>query len=412
MLRISKYFTILYILTSFVTKNLGESDILLRLTLPDIFGGLAVISFILSKRPLSLQKHSPLILLVFMFLIGGIFGENLNQTIIEVFIHFFLLLMFYLIIFHFNTEDGFRQLILIVSYASISASFIGIYDLAAEMTGLPRVFEGRAQGEIVSGFRNAGQAGAYALVMLTIIIPVQTSQVINDLSLKKRQLIMLSSISLFIFFLLSGKIAAYIGFIVGLLLFFFYIRSAKALFITLILAILFTIIYLNIVVIAPDVAGRIIGKYNTRVATIIDNNQLIDENESFIAANITAALLAFEDRPLTGSGLGAFVPKYHTHEVHSTYFKMLGETGLLGVIGYLFFLVYFFRFFRLRSQTQLYGDLLYYMYPFVIGCFVSWSYTYHLRKREFWLLFAFVVIINNIILMRQQERNRIMQQKL
>ena len=40
-----------------------------------------------------------------------------------------------------------------------------------------------------------------------------------------------------------------------------------------------------------------------------------------------------------------------------------------------------------------YIDYLQRMIPFVIGCMVSWGYTYHLRKREFWIMIAILVIV-------------------
>jgi hypothetical protein len=36
--------------------------------------------------------------------------------------------------------------------------------------------------------------------------------------------------------------------------------------------------------------------------------------------------------------------------------------------------------------------------PFVIGWLISWGYTYHLRKREFWIAFAIISIVYKLII--------------
>ena len=106
--------------------------------------------------------------------------------------------------------------------------------------------------------------------------------------------------------------------------------------------------------------------------------------------------MAFEDRPFIGSGIGAFHGVYSTHEVHSTYLKMLGETGLIGTMGYILFMIFLLRLFKIGKykKENPFSDYIMTMLPFLLGCLLSWSYTYHLRKREFWIMVSVLVIAN------------------
>ena len=80
---------------------------------------------------------------------------------------------------------------------------------------------------------------------------------------------------------------------------------------------------------------RVSYKFDARVVKNVNN----ESDNDFIQENFGAAFVAFNDRPLIGSGLGAFHGVYSSHEVHSTYLKMLGETGIIGTIGYVIFIV-------------------------------------------------------------------------
>ena len=164
-------------------------------------------------------------------------------------------------------------------------------------------------------------------------------------------------------------------------------------FVILIVSGLIFLIWQNLESLAPDVYARINVKIETRIT-----NNLNDENDledGFIAKNLKEALTVFNEHPLTGSGIGGFQGVYAYHEVHSTYFKIIGETGLTGVIAYFVFLILLvFNLLGLSREKNEnpYADFLWNLKPFLYGCMVSWFYTYHLRKREFWILFAIIGI--------------------
>src|SRR5690606_12340739 len=227
-LKLSRFFIILFVLFSFITQSFGESGILFRITPPDIAGALAIGFYILSGRWFKFKKHWYISTFIVALLIGGLIGLNITQSLIEVLILLFLFMLFMVLIAHFKTEDGLKELIYYFAWAGLLASVFGVYDFVSGFIGTPRIFPARTQGEILSGFRNAGQAGAYALVVLTVLIPVRVSKLFDFFNKKEKKIIRISLVSTIIFLLLTGKIAAYIGFAAGIIIFFFLQRNLRA----------------------------------------------------------------------------------------------------------------------------------------------------------------------------------------
>ena len=398
----SKYFLIFFILLSFITQTFAEPGthpIFSRLTPGDVFGALALL-FGLKSLLLSLNSYSDYtnfykvsFFMVLCFLMPIFFSRNLQSTLIESFVIVFLILLSMLIFFNFK-DHFLEKLAPLIMYTAIIASVLGVVDYAGAMIGLPRIFPARAGGEILSGFRNAGQAGAYFLVIITILYPLRFSKLYQLFDKRKQRLLNISLVASIIFLALTGKIAAYIGIFVGLMGYAVMNRNIKTIFSLSFMALILVLLFSNLKDIAPNVHHRISSKYQTRIDDRIEGN--VDEDKDFIAKNIGGAIKSFEERPLVGSGLGAFYGYYGRHEVHSTYFKMLGETGIIGMIGYGAFIFAFFRLLVLRKhfKSNPYCDYLRTIFPFILGCLVSWGYTYHLRKREFWILVAVLIIVN------------------
>lgn len=397
-LKYSKFFMILFILTSFITQSLGESGILFRITPPDIAGALGLIFFILSGKSFNLSDKKPIVFFIFALFLSGLVGLNPLQSIVEVIILFFLLLIFIVLVDLFRTIDGFCELIYYISLAGILASGFGTYDYFAGMIGLPRIFPERAEGEVLSGFRNAGQAGAYAMIILAILIPAMTSKVYTIFKKKQRITLIASVVLVTLFLFLTGKMAAYIGFAIGLLLFLLMVRNRKTFVISLVIGLILMLVVKELPNIAPDVYTRILIKYNTRLAGTLEGSSGLTDAGGFIRENISQAVTAFWDNPITGTGIGAFGGShYGRHEVHSTYFKMIGETGIIGTVAYIVFMIFFMKKLRYKKHKDKFSEFLYFVLPFILGCLVSWAYTYHMRKREFWIIFAAIMIANNII---------------
>ena len=313
----------------------------------------------------------------------------MQATLLESIILLYLILVSMLTFITF--KDSLISILLpLIMLTSLIAAAIGIYDAAAGIVGLPRLFPARSSGEILSGFRNAGQAGAYFLVIVTILFPIRFSEMYMHLPVKTRKLLNISLVTSLVFLALSGKIAAYVGIFVGILGYAIMKRNFRTIISLSTLGVLLIVLFVNLESIAPKTYERIAFKYDTRVRQKLSGD--FSEGD-FLVTNLGKSIDAFTERPITGSGLGAFVGNYGEHEVHSTYFKMLGETGLIGLLGYIIFALGFISMFRKgEGMKREYSSYLRSMLPFIIGCFISWAYTYHMRKREFWLLLAVILI--------------------
>lgn len=391
---------VLFILLSCITQSFagkGGNAILARLTLSDVFGGLAILcglnalvkSFFLVSKMSSVYQGA--IFLLVCFFAPILFSFNVTASLIECLIILFLILISIKIFYEFK-DKFLTSLMPLIMVVSLFASFLGIYSYAASMTGLPEVFPSRAPGEILGGFRNAGQEGAYFLVLVAILFPLRRSSLYHLMDRKYRRLLNVSLLVAIVFLFLSGKIAAYVGLVFGVFLYAVMMRNAKTILSIAFFGVLLFGVYVNLEAISPKVYHRITKKYETRIDSRLEGEE--DDND-FMHRNYGKAIDSFIERPLTGTVIGGFAgSKYGSYEVHSTYFKLLGETGFIGTFGYMVFVLSLFKLFRYRKYRRKnpYADYLYGMFPFVIGCFISWGYTYHLRKREFWILVAIIVI--------------------
>jgi hypothetical protein len=404
-------FLYLFVLTSFVTRTSGEAGVGMmgRITVADIFSVFALFSFIILLLTTKIKIHFPLILKSFYFLMLtfflGIFTSlNMSGTIMELIILFFLSLIFIVFISSHKNEKQFLNLLLIIAIASFLTSFIGIWDVMSVGLGLPRFFprDPTQYNLAVSGFRNTGQAGAYILVMIAIIIALVWSPLYKLYTPKKKKFFKLSLVISILFLFLTVKVAAYIGFFIGMFFFALQKRNMKIVYFLSFFGLILFIVFLNLETIAPSLYGWMTFKVEDRMSSGGGGG-------GFIAHNLTSALMAFEDNPLFGSAIGGFAHSiYGKFEVHSTYFKIIGETGLVGTLGYTFFMYALYRilFFKKKKyQKNPYSDFLLNIQPFFLGFLISWGYTYHLRKREFWILVA-VIYIANVFMQKYQRKQR------
>lgn len=382
------------ILTSFITQTFGSSGLFTRITVADIFGLVAFSLFAANFNFKSTAAYRGGFLIVLAFSVGLLASEQLGQTMTELLVLLFLVLSSITIYSAYRSYDGFLRLLRLVIYTALLAAFFGFYGFVASITGLPQIFPGRASGEILSGFRNAGQAGAFVLVMLTILMPLRFSSAAKQLDKKHQMLLSVAIYSSVVFLFLTGKIAAYIGFAFCIAFSALQKRQYGYVIALAFGGLIISLIWSNLETIAPAVYTRINTKIETRITQNLEKDDN-DNEDNFIAKNLGEAMRVFEEHPVTGSGIGGFGGVYGRHEVHSTYFKLLGETGLAGTFAYIVFIVMLMQNFsgvaKVRSVNP-YADFLWNMRPFLLGCFISWSYTYHLRKREFWVLVAIITI--------------------
>jgi hypothetical protein len=408
-MRLYRFFIFLFILVSFITRTFGGEDGLFsRIILADIFGFLALFIYIFfgnSFRTISRLQSSWILIASFSF--GIIWSYFPIKSLFEIIILIFLVLLQITMVTYFNSKDRLQFLVRAFAWASLAGALIGLYDsLIAGSGGLPRIFPARARGEALSGFRNAGQAGAYMYLSCLLLFSLYSSKMYKIFTRNTQLLIATSLVISFLFFITTGKVAAYIGFVVSFFSYFIFKRNLKVLLSASSLIFVIGIIVINLETISPLLYNRLFQKVRTRVLEPAEGKKN-NAGENFIRANFNGALEAFSDNPLTASGIGGFYGRYDKHEVHSTYLKIIGETGILGIIGYCLFMFYFIKIFYIsgiKNPNNPYEDILREMAPLILGCLVSWTYTYHLRKREFWIFYAIIIIINELRLKWNSEQ--------
>ncbi len=398
-----KKLLILFIFFSFITHTITEYDpmgnpILGRLTYGDLFGFLSLIlglhllvkSFVFSLKINNIFLLSFVLLL--LFAVGLPFSLIPIQTIIELLVHLFLVLLSILIFYVFK-DVFFTYYIPTIIITALIGALLGFYGILSQMFGLPMLFKVRTEGEALGGFRNAGQAGAYFMVMITMLYPLLQSKLKFRLSNKYQRLLSISVIFSVLFLFITGKIAGYIVFLIGISIYSIFFRNSKSIISILVIVSVLVFLYSNLETISPILYKRIRYKIESRVTSKLDGSS----QDDFFESNWGGAIEAFNDNPFIGTGLGAFDGSYRAYEVHSTYLKMIGETGFIGSFGYLLFIGSFLLLLKKQKyfSPEIY-DLIKKMRPFVIGCMASWTYTYHVRKREFWILLVFLLIIHYI----------------
>jgi hypothetical protein len=254
----------------------------------------------------------------------------------------------------------------------------------------PSLLPGSGSG-LVGTFRNSGQAGAFFGMYLAVLIPGFLSGLIRP---SRTNLLLIISIGVALIF--TSKRAALVGFAVGLAVLAVSMmlsgskRDKK----------LGILMFGLILLVAPlayyafmwgldnieGMAWRFGKKFNA--------NTVEDFQEGFLYENIVATKAAFSRSPIIGVGLGnvagVLTAKY---EIHSTYLALLGNSGILGAIAYIVFMaVHAWQAFKFRGPDR-YSMYLRYYVPMLVGLMFAWAYTYHLRKREFWILFFVVSLV-------------------
>lgn len=364
-----------------------------RLTIADLFGALiiltALVQYALSNRnrillPRIYRSYIPLF---FVFLVSALLADSPDLGLFESAIHMFILLVSIAI---FNLVVGsdfpakFEKLLSDLLLAGAILAAIGLLHFFV----FPYWFSGSVGG--LSGtFRNSGQAGSFFGTYLALLVPAFLAGLI------KPKIVNISLMAILLLALVfTFKRAALIGVVVGVtslavsMMLSSSVRDKK-----------FSLYILSAVVLLTPLVLVLYGwglenidNMEWRVARKFGEDAAEEFSEGFMAENIRAAFAAFESRPMLGVGLGnvagIFTPKY---EVHSTYLKILACAGVLGVLAYTWFVWNLLATLK-NSSGDIFSRYLSYLLPMMLGLLVSWAYTYHLRKREFWVLVSIVSI--------------------
>lgn len=346
------------------------------------------------SSPLIVPKEiqRALILVFFGFVPGLLVSRDQVGTLIEIAVHLFVIGYCIIAINLFDSKHGFRQLQLVFTGSAILAALLGITQLVLGRSFALFGFQvGGDNADIAVGtFRNTGQAGTYVYIaFLTAVSSLYAELRSRDQRSVWLPFFAVASILLAGYALITGKVAASIGLLIScasLLIIGAAKRNVKTI---ILLSVVFSVtgfVFVSVIQDRTSLMDFLVYKWSNR----IDPGGF--RSGTFMYENFLGALEAFKNNMLLGSGFGGFIGAQR-HEVHSTYLKMLGETGLLGLGLYLWFMFGLLRTMRRSSEGEgYYSTYLLALLAVMFGAIVSWSYTYHMRKREFWTTVALIMI--------------------
>ena len=380
----------IYFLASGITWVGGEvgQGISGRLALPEIV--LLIIIGVVLLRPtrIRVSRLGRATLLMFVAFSIGVPGSgNIRGSLVEWLIHAFLVVGFialYTLIVNMPLEQRLDVAHLWVRACGLLA-LVALYEFVGLLVGFPSLLVAVGQPPVITSglvgtFRNTGQAGAYfstGLAMAIALHHVSTGP--------RRTEVLLSMLAMGVSLAFTVKRSAIIGTVAGVVLLLLMDGTLQTRVRNVALALI------GAAAVTPAVQWMLLNSpgYRNRISYKLGEGGAATF-ENFARNNSRAALAAFIDNPLFGAGLGGVLGVYdETFEVHSTYLGVPATTGVVGSLAYIAFMVAFFRACtRPRNddpRTRAMGRLL---LPLLIGLAISFAYTYHLRKREFWITAA------------------------
>lgn len=389
---------ILFIFTflSGITWTAGEagSGITGRLIFADLIGVGVIFLFFayvaIKKIFYWNQLFTIFVFFLFFNLISLVFSSYPDKGVIEYLTHVFIFLVtisFYNIILYQKLDLNYlSEVIKVVVWASALIASIGLLQFFV----FPSLFN-NSFGGLSGTFRNTGQAGAYFSIFIALAIAGLTSGL-----LKKNPINFVALFLLVMALIFTFKRAALIGILIGLFLLlikFFISKNINdkkyllfAIFIFIGLGFIVTNLFLWAGENIDGVMWRATSKFNTDTAD--------DFVEGFLAENIHATLMAFEDSPVIGVGMGNMAGIYTAkYEIHSTYMSVLSASGLIGLICYGIFMFTTLKRSFLNYRVNEVNSFLINLGILYIGLMISWTYTYHIRKREFWILLLIILLV-------------------
>ena len=283
-----------------------------------------------------------------------------------------------------------------------------IFFAIAEIAGLSWLIEECHPSRITSTFRNPNQLGFFLNIVIPLVLVFLASR-----SPDQKALRMLAFVSMLACALILMSTASKLAFLIliletGLLLFFALIWVEGRIWRK----------FLQVVVVSslviPSLLSLGIGQlhfawFQRRVlywfenlatsASVVDPGQALMEQPGgqFLTHNFVLPIKTILTEPWLGVGAGNGMSTYQMapgrlHEVHSQYFAILGETGLLGVVTFLAFLgaaVFQVGLFMKEKRIALWMTLG--LTIAFTACLLSGAYNYFLRRREFWILLGVIL---------------------
>lgn len=391
-----KWLLFVYFVLSGVTWVAGEAGegVTGRVALPDLFMLLLAAYLLVTQRRALRAPRLALATLALLVAAGpGIMlSDKPTTSLLEWIVHGYSLFGF-LVLYNLLMRLDFEGRVEMLTWwarAGVLLALVGIYDLVAATIGLPGIAASlgqapAAQGGLVGTFRNTGQAGSFLVTVLAVALPLH-----GIVSGRRRRMEVAVIVAVLILGLvLSVKRAALAALLVGIVIFMArgvlrrdFARTARVL---LLAAMLLVPTFGWFMVSSDSFRYRIVRKLTGNATQSVSN---------FAESNVAVAQRQFAENPFTGAGLGSITDVGGGFEIHSTYLNVPASMGLLGVIAYLWLVWELFRgTTRARNPDPRARRFAAMFLPMLLGLMVSYAYTNHLRKREFWITAAVVTAL-------------------
>lgn len=391
-----RWFLFVYFVLSGITWVAGSAGrgVAGRVALPDVYLPLLTLLLVVTLRtPLRVPGLGwAAAFMLLTFTPGVLMAPYLTDSVLEWVVYTYAafgFLVIYNLVVRLPVDERLETMVW-WSRACTVLALVGIYDLVAATTGLPRLAsllgqDARTQGGLVGTFRNTGQAGSFIGTALATALPL--SVVLEDRK-RKNELTIITAI-LVLALVLTVKRAALVGLVVGGSLFLLQGVRRRQLGRTLGIAIV------SALVLIPAYRWMTTASAAFRWRTSSKLGASAGESVSrFAASNLESTREAFAAQPVFGVGMSTVTAGGSAFEIHSTYLNVLASAGLLGTLGYLVMAVALFRGVILRRNDDPRALRFSRLFtPMLVGLMLSYGYTNHLRKREFWITAALVTAL-------------------
>lgn len=352
---------------------------------------IAAFNAITTRRLLLPKVHLAAFPMVVVFLMAAVLAVNKDRALMELVVLVFCLVGSIVIVnLLAGLPEGWLSRLLRWYVLVIGAlALVCVVDFLL----LPGLISSRSLGGLQGPFRNTGQAGAYFGLHVFVITALIISGIVP-----RRLLYVASGIVTFLALVFTLKRASILAFAVGIIVLVLVLLLGSASRRDKRAAIGFIVASAIVGVIGLALFQWALGEVSGlrwRLETKFAMSALDSFQDGFLAENIQSTISAFSDSPILGVGLDNVRGIYQSHEIHSTYLAIIAYGGALGVIAYSWFMGSFLMGMYRESKlhaSNMWARFLYLLLPLTIGLMVGWGYTYHLRKREFWLMVAFVAL--------------------
>lgn len=391
MSRLEKFFLFGYFLLSGVTWVADGSGISGRIALAElwflVFLPLVLVRILKrSNGKIWFPRTSlGLFALWFVLLISIVKSANQDQSFVEFAGHSILIVVFFVVyvVAQSSSDQDRISIAMLWMWAATILATVGLLDFFSHIGGWPQLprptnYES-LEGGLVGTFRNTGQAGAFYVSALLMGLALSES------TTTERRLLQVMCLVLGLALLLTTKRAAMISGLIGVVMITFMsgVRKKK----------LSPAIFISTAVLIVGAAYSYVrshsAAFSARSERKISAAAEIFDSRSFWLNNLSDAWAAFSDNPILGAGVGGIVNVYSSHEIHSSYGSVLASLGVVGFVVYVAFCVQLVAgTASCKSSDSRARRLASLALAIWIPLFIGYSYTYHLRKREFWITAA------------------------